>query len=53
MHAVLDLWASRRKAKAWELEDQLKELKEQLGRGVVTQEEYEVKKKKLLGKSET
>ena len=32
----------------WELEDQLKELKEQLSRGVITQEEYEQKKKKLL-----
>ena len=30
------------------LQDQLTELKEQLGRGVITQEEYEQKKKKLL-----
>lgn len=42
----------RMEAVAWELEDQLKELKEQLGRSVITQEEYEQKKKKLLEKSE-
>jgi len=33
------------------LEDQLKELKEQLGRGEITQEEYEQEKRKLLEKS--
>ena len=45
-------WREKRKEpKAWELEDQLKELKEQLGRGVITQEEYEQKKKKLLERS--
>lgn len=37
-------------AVVWELEDQLKELKEQLSRRVITQEEYEQKKKKLLEK---
>lgn len=37
----------RVEAVAWELEDQLKELKEQLGRGAITQEEYEQKRKKL------
>lgn len=42
------LWDASR-----ESEDQLKELKEQLGRGVITHEEYEQKKKKLLEKSET
>jgi len=36
-----------KEALAWELEDQLKELKEQLGRGHITQEEYEQKKKLL------
>jgi len=40
----------KKEAKAWELEDQLTELKEQLGRGVITQEEYE-QKEKLLEKS--
>jgi len=49
----LKKWRKKRKEpKAWELEDQLKELKEQLGRGVITREEYEQEKKKLLGKSE-
>ena len=43
----------RKKAAAWKLEDQLKDLKEQLDRGAITQEEYEQKKKKLLEKSET
>jgi len=47
---ILEL-KKRREAVAWELEDQLKELKEQLDRGVITQEEYE-QKKKLLEKSE-
>lgn len=41
----------RKEPKAWELEDQLKELKEQVSRGAITQEEYEQKKKKLLEKS--
>jgi len=41
----------RKKALALELEDQLKELKEQLDLGYITQEEYE-QKKKLLEKSE-
>jgi len=36
----------------WELEDQLKGLKEQLDRGVITQEEYEQEKGKLLEESE-
>ena len=40
----------RKEPKAWELEDQLKELKEQLSLGVITQEEYEQKKKRLLEK---
>lgn len=39
----------KQEALAWELEDQLKELKEQLDRGNITQEEYEQKKKELLG----
>lgn len=43
----------RKEPKAWELEDQLKELDELLALGVITQEEYEQKKKKLLEKSET
>ena len=34
------------------LQVQLRELKEQLGRGAITQEEYEQRKKKLLEKSE-
>jgi len=42
-----------RKAKAWELKDQLRELKEQLESGYITQEEYEQKKRKLLEKSKT
>ena len=42
----------RKKALAWEFEDQSKELKEQLGRGAITQEEYEEKRKKLLEKTE-
>jgi hypothetical protein len=39
----------RRQAEAlvWELKDQLEQLKEQLDRGVVTQEEYEQKRKLL------
>ena len=41
----------RKEAVVWELEDQLKELKEQLDRGVITQEEYEQKKKQLLEES--
>jgi len=36
-----------------ELDDQMKELENQLGRGVITQEEYEQKKKKLLEKYRT
>jgi len=36
-----------KKALAWELEDQLEELKEQLNIGHITQEEYEQRKKKL------
>jgi len=36
----------KEKALAWELEDRLKELNEQLDRGVITQKEYEQKKKK-------
>jgi len=43
----------RRKALAWERKDQLEQLKEQLDRGVISQEEYEQQKKKLLDKSET
>ncbi len=43
----------RKEAVAWQLEDQLKELDEQLSLGHVTQEEYEQKKKKLLEKSES
>lgn len=35
-------------AVAWELEDQLKELKGKFDRGALTQEEYERKKKELL-----
>jgi hypothetical protein len=48
------LWKLKEKKEAlvWELEDQLKELDEELGRGVISQEEYEQKKKKLLEKSE-
>ena len=42
----------RRKALAWEKQDQLEQLKEQLLRGVISQEEYE-QKRKLLDKSET
>jgi len=42
----------RKKAAARELEGQLKDLKEQLDGGTITQEEYEQKKKKLLEKSE-
>jgi len=42
----------RKDAVAWQLEDQLKELKEQLSLGHITQEEYEQKKKDLLKKSE-
>ena len=41
-----------KKALAWELEDQLKELEEQLSLGHITQEEYEQKRKTLLEKSE-
>jgi hypothetical protein len=35
---------------AWELEDQLKGLEEQLSLGFIAQEEYEQKKEKLLEK---
>ena len=38
----------RKEALAWELEDRLTELKEQLSEGVITQEEYEQKRRKLL-----
>lgn len=37
----------RRRALAWALKDELEQLKEQLNRGFVTQEEYEQKKKSL------
>jgi len=48
------IWKLRKwkQTRAWELEDQLKELKEQVSRGAITQEEYEQRKKKLLEKSE-
>jgi len=36
-----------KEALAWELEDQLKELDEQMSLGHITQEEYEQRKKKL------
>jgi len=41
----------RKEAKASELEDQLKELDEQMGLGHITQDEYEQKKKKLSEES--
>ena len=40
-------------AVAWELEDQLKELKGKFDRGALTQEEYERKKKELLERKDT
>lgn len=50
--ATVFLWRrkklkERKKAAVWELEDQLEELKERLDRGVITQEEYEQKRKNL------
>jgi Na+-translocating ferredoxin:NAD+ oxidoreductase RnfG subunit len=45
-------WSKQRgraqaKALVWELKDQLEQFKEQLSRGVITQEEYEQKRKLL------
>ena len=40
----------RIEAIVWELKDQLKELKEQLSKGVITQNEYEQKKKEAIRK---
>lgn len=47
------IWRVKRRgeAVAWELRDQLKELDEQLGMGVISQEEYEQEKKKLTEES--
>ena len=52
--SIVDAFRLRKKKKAAarELEGQLKDLKEQLDEEVITQEEYEQKKKKLLEKSE-
>jgi len=44
-------WKKRKEAATWELEDRLKELEEQLSLGIITQGEYEEKKKDLLEKS--
>lgn len=41
----------RKKALAWELEDQLRELKEKLARGIVTKKEYRQERKRLLKES--
>lgn len=45
-------WLKWKKAVVWKLEDQLEELKAQLGKGAMSQEEYEQKKKELIEKIE-